>query len=40
MKISATARLRYQILQAITYGWITVQAHVPERELVWENLSK
>lgn len=34
------AHIHYQILQAISYGWVTVQAHVPEQELVWENLSK
>lgn len=33
-------QLRYQILQAISYGWVNVQAHVPEQELVWENLNK
>ena len=30
----------YEIQKAISNGWVTAQAHVPERELVWENLSK
>jgi hypothetical protein len=34
------AHIAYQIQQAISYGWVNVQAHVPEPELVWENLSK
>ncbi len=34
------ASTRYLIQQAMANGWISLQAHVPESELVWETLSK
>lgn len=34
------AEIKQLVVQALLYGWINVQAHVPEKELVWENLSK
>ena len=32
--------IAYTIQKAISNGWVTAQAHVPKRELVWETLSK
>jgi hypothetical protein len=32
--------IKQLVVQALLYGWINVQAHVLEQELVWENLSK
>ena len=34
------ASARYLIQQAMANGWISLQAHVPESELIWENLNK